>query len=99
MKKDIEITLKKDGSNDIIIKCPLKIKLHPVAAWFALSYGLPPAKINPVQGKDVLKAYALFACIFLSLVFNSLYSSSRHSLYFLHVSSMIISPRTMVPNF
>lgn len=68
MKKDVEITLKKDGSNDIIIKCPEKIKLHPVAAWFALSYGLPPAKINPVQGKDVLKAYALFACIFLSLV-------------------------------
>lgn len=72
MKKDIEITLKKDGSNDIIIKCPEKIKLHPVAAWFALSYGLPPAKINPVQGKDVLKAYALFVCIFFLLFYVAL---------------------------
>ena len=68
MKKDIEITLKKDGSNDIIIKCPQKIKLHPVAARFALSCRLPLAKINPVQGKDVIKSIGLFFSMFIACI-------------------------------
>jgi len=67
MKKDVEITLKKDGSDDIIVMCPEKIKLHPVAALLAISYGLPPARIKPKQGKDILKAFALFLGIFVSL--------------------------------
>lgn len=69
MKKDVEIVLKKEGATDIIVKCPETIKLHPVAAWFAISNGLPPASINPKQGKDILKAFVLFFCIFASLLF------------------------------
>lgn len=32
MAKKVEIVLKKDGAEDIIVKCPEKIKLHPVTA-------------------------------------------------------------------
>ena len=52
MKKDIEITLKKDGSNDIIVKCPQKVKLSVMGALFAIRFGLPPADVTPVQVKD-----------------------------------------------
>ncbi len=64
MAKDVEITLKKEGSGDIVVKCPSKIKLHPAMAAIVALYGCPPAAIKPTQGKDILKAYALFAGIF-----------------------------------
>lgn len=68
MKKDIEITLKKDGSNDIIVKCPQKVKLSVMGALFAIRFGLPPADVTPVQVKDVIKCIGLFFSIFIACI-------------------------------
>ncbi len=68
MKKDIEITLKKDGSNDIIVKCPQKVKLSVMGALFAIRFGLPPADVSPVQVKDVIKCIGLFLSIFIACI-------------------------------
>ena len=68
MKKDIEITLKKDGSNDIIVKCPQKVKLSVMGALFAIRFGLPPADVTPVQVKDVINCIGLFLSIFITCI-------------------------------
>ena len=68
MKKDIEITLKKDGSNDIIVKCPQKVKLSVMGALFAIRFGLPPADVTPVQVKDVIKCIGLYLSIFIACI-------------------------------
>lgn len=66
MAKKVEIVLKKDGAEDIIVKCPQKVKLSVMGALFAIRFGLPPADVNPVQRKDVVKCIALFLAIFLA---------------------------------
>ncbi|MBQ8680766.1 MAG: SHOCT domain-containing protein [Treponema sp.] len=66
MAKKVEITLKKDGSEDIIVKCPRKVKLSIGGALLAIRFGLPPADIKPVQGKDVIKCIVLFLLIFVA---------------------------------
>ena len=66
MAKKIEIVLKKDGAEDIIVKCPQKVKLSVMGALFAIRFGLPPADVKPVQGKDVIKCIGLFLSIFLA---------------------------------
>lgn len=66
MAKNVEITLKKEGAEDIVIKCPPKIKIHPAMAAIVALYGCPPAAIKPTQGKDILKDWALFAGIFVA---------------------------------
>ena len=66
MAKKVEIVLKKTGSEDITVKCPRKVKLSVPAALFAIRFGLPPADIKPVQGKDVLKCIVLFLLIFVA---------------------------------
>lgn len=67
MAKSVEITLKKEGSKDILVKCPRSIKLNPVVAAISILYGMPPFQVKPINGKDVLKALSLFAMIFISL--------------------------------
>lgn len=69
MAKQIEITLKKEGSGDIVVNCPEKIKLSIPGALLAIRFGLPPADIKPVQWKDVAIAYIIFFAIFLSCAF------------------------------
>lgn len=66
MAKQIEITLRKEGSGDIVVKCPEKIKLSIPGALLAIKFGLPPADIKPVQWKDVAIAYIIFFAMFLS---------------------------------
>ena len=67
MAKSVEITLKKDGSKDILVKCPRSIKLNPVIAAISILYGMPPFQVKPINGGDVIKSLALFAMIFISL--------------------------------
>ena len=66
MAKQIEITLRKEGSGDIVVNCPEKIKLSIPGALLAIKFGLPPADIKPVQWKDVAIAYIIFFAMFLS---------------------------------
>ena len=66
MAKKVEIVLKKDGAEDIIVKCPQKVKLSVMGALFAIRFGLPPADVKPVQGKDIIKCLGLFLSIFLA---------------------------------
>lgn len=68
MAKKVEITLRKEGSEDIIVKCPRKVKLSVGGALLAVHSGLPPAEIKPKQGKDALKCYLLFLLIFVACV-------------------------------
>ena len=46
MAKDVEIILKKEGEKDITVKCPRKIKLHPVFAGISIFYGMPPFSVR-----------------------------------------------------
>ena len=66
MAKKVEIVLKKDGAEDIIVECPQKVKLSVMGALFVIRFGLPPADVKPVQGKDVIKCLGLFLSIFLA---------------------------------
>ena len=67
MAKSVEITLKKEGAKDILVKCPRSIKLNPVIAAISILYGMPPFQVKPINGGDVVKSLALFAMIFISL--------------------------------
>ena len=69
MAKKVEIVLKKDGVEDITVKCPQKVKLSVMGALFAIRFGLPPADVKPTQGKDVLKCIVLFLTIFVACAF------------------------------
>ena len=66
MAKKVEIVLKKDGAEDIIVKCPQKVKLSVMGALFAIRFGLPPADVTPVQVKDVINCIGLFLSIFIT---------------------------------
>lgn len=68
MAKKVEIVLKKDGAEDIIVKCPQKVKLSVMGALFAIGYGLPPTDVTPVQVKDVIKCIGLFLSIFIACI-------------------------------
>ena len=50
-KGDVEIILTKEGCKDIKVTCSAKIKMHPVAAFAAIQYGLPPMQVKPVDWK------------------------------------------------
>lgn len=67
MAKKVEIVLKKNEAEDITIRCPQKIKLSAMGALFAIRFGLPPADVKPVQGKDLLKCIVLFLLIFVAV--------------------------------
>lgn len=69
MAKKIEVILKKDGSEDITVTCPEKVKLSVPSALLAIKFGLPPADVKPVQVKDVVKCIILFFAIFASCIF------------------------------
>ena len=69
MAKKVEIVLKKDGAEDITVKCPQKVKLSVMGALFAIRFGLPPADVKPVQKKDALKCIVLFLLIFVACLF------------------------------
>lgn len=68
MAKKVEIILKKEGAQDITVKCPETVKLSVMGALFAIRFGLPPADVKPVQGRDVTICIVLFISIFLSCV-------------------------------
>lgn len=68
-KGQVEILLKKDGCKDIKVTCSAKIKMHPVAAFFAIGYGMPPMQVKPIDWKGVGIAVVLFFTIFLSCTF------------------------------
>lgn len=68
-KGEVKITLTKDGCKDIKVTCPAKIKMHPVAAFAAIQYGLPPMQVKPVDWKGVGLAFLLFGVIFASCLF------------------------------
>ena len=68
-KGDVEIILTKEGCKDIKVTCPAKIKMHPVAAFAAIQYGLPPMQVKPVDWKGVGLAFLLFGAIFASCLF------------------------------
>ena len=68
-KGDVEIILTKEGCKDIKVTCPAKIKMHPVAAFAAIQYGLPPMQVKPVDWKGVGQAFLLFGAIFASCLF------------------------------
>lgn len=65
MAKEVEIVLKKDGAEDITVKCPQKVKLSVMGALFAIRFGLPPADVKPVQ----VKCIVLFLLIFVAYLF------------------------------
>ena len=69
MAKKIEVILKKDGSEDITVMCPEKVKLSVPSALLAIKFGLPPADVKPVQVKDVVKCIILFFAIFAACIF------------------------------
>lgn len=69
MAKKIEVILKKDGSEDITVMCPEKVKLSVPSALLAIKFGLPPADVKPVQVKDVVKCIVLFFAIFAACIF------------------------------
>lgn len=69
MAKKIEVILKKDGSEDITVTCPEKVKLSVPSALLAIKFGLPPADVKPVQVKDVVKCIILFFAIFAACIF------------------------------
>ena len=69
MKKDIEIVLKKEGAQDITVKCPQKIKLPAWRVYTALYAGLPPLSIKPVDMKGLGVTLLAFLAIFISCVF------------------------------
>ena len=69
MAKTIEVILKKDGSEDITVTCPEKVKLSVPSALLAIKFGLPPADVKPVQVKDVVKCIILFFAIFAACIF------------------------------
>ena len=68
MAKKVEFVLKKDGTEDIIVKCPQKVKLSVMGALFAIRFGLPPADVTPVQVKDVINCIGLFLSIFMTCI-------------------------------
>ena len=68
-KGDVEIILTKEGCKDIKVTCPAKIKMHPVAAFATIQYGLPPMQVKPVDWKGVGLAFLLFGAIFASCLF------------------------------
>jgi hypothetical protein len=60
-KKYIQITLKKDGYNDIIIKsCPEKIKLNILQTYGEMLFGCPALKVKPIDWKGVFTIYGTF---------------------------------------
>lgn len=65
-KGEVKIILTKDGCKDIAVKCPAKIKMHPVMAFFTIGYGMPPMQVKPVDWKGVGIAVAGFLAIFLA---------------------------------
>ena len=69
MKKDIEIVLKKEGAQDITVKCPQKIKLPAWRVYTAIYAGLPPLSIKPADMKGLGVTLLAFLAIFISCVF------------------------------
>ena len=69
MKKDIEIVLKKEGAQDITVKCPQKIKLPAWRVYTTLYAGLPPLSIKPADMKGLVVTLLAFIAIFISCTF------------------------------
>lgn len=69
MKKDIEIVLKKEGAQDITVKCPQQIKLPAWRVYGAIYAGLPPLSIKPADMKGLAISVLAFLAIFVSCTF------------------------------
>lgn len=69
MKKDIEIILKKEGAQDITVKCPQQIKLPAWRVYGAIYAGLPPLSIKPADMKGLAISVLAFLAIFVSCMF------------------------------
>lgn len=74
MAKDVEITLKKEGAKDIIVKCPKEIKQSPIVAALGIFWGMPAFRVKPTDWKDVFKGFGLFALIFIACAFFTISS-------------------------
>ncbi|WP_407434354.1 hypothetical protein [Treponema sp.] len=69
MAKDVEITLKKEGAQDITVKCPETIKQSTIVAVFGIFWGMPTFRVKPINWKDTLKGFGLYAIIFIACIF------------------------------
>lgn len=72
MSKDVEITLKKEGSKDIVVKCPKEIKMNAIISAMPMSWVSPTFKVKPTEWKDVVKAMLLFIAVFIACAFFSI---------------------------
>lgn len=63
-KPKVEIVLRKDGEQDITVKCPEKIKLGVGQTILALRFGMPPMDVKPVDKKGLGVILGCFLSIF-----------------------------------
>lgn len=69
-EKEVEITLRKDGSPDIIVNCPREIKMSFLKGFIYFRFHcFSPLTISPVNKKDLLLFVLQFLAIFISCVF------------------------------
>ena len=70
-KKDyVDITLKKENCQDIMIKdIPIKIKLSAWQTFSALRFDVPALHVKPTQWNYVILTFALFFSMYASVVF------------------------------
>lgn len=75
-KDKVEIVLKKDGAENITVRCPEKIKMSVGQALFALRFGLPPMDIKPIDKKWLGILVGCFAAIFAIPFFMSCFNAN-----------------------
>ena len=69
-EKEVEITLRKEGSPDIRVNCPREIKMSFLKGFIYFRFHcFSPLTISPVNKKDLLFFVLQFLAIFISCVF------------------------------